>query len=48
MVLIEILWKKLQSKPSLSCKCVPGMICRSYEEDWKQTYITIAEKVKWN
>ena len=44
--LLEILWKKLQSKSNLTCKCVPGIVCKSTEENWKQTYITIAEKVK--
>jgi len=42
----EGLWKKVQSKPKLSCKSVPGLACKSPEENWKQTYFTISEKAK--
>jgi len=42
----EGLWKKLQGKPKLVCKSIPGLACKSVEENWKQTYVTISEKLK--
>jgi len=42
----ETLWSKIQGKPKILCKNLPGIVCGSPEENWKQTYYTVSEKVK--
>jgi jumonji domain-containing protein 2 len=44
----ENLWNKLQGKTKILCKNLPGASCSLPEENWKQSYYTVSEKVKNN